>query len=48
MLYFWTFSIPVPKIDSESFSSFMQKLQFADFDKNDFLWTLRHAESPRN
>jgi hypothetical protein len=46
LLCFWTFSIPVPGIDSESLPSFLQKLQFGDFDKNDFLWTLRHAESP--
>jgi hypothetical protein len=46
LLCFWTFSIPVPKIDSENFPSFLQMLQFRDFDKNDFLWTLRHTENP--
>jgi hypothetical protein len=46
LLYFWTFSTPVPKIDREYFPSFLQKLQFADFDISDFLWTLRDAESP--
>jgi hypothetical protein len=46
LLCFWTFSIPVPQIDSENFPSLLQMLRFGDFDKNDFLWTLRHNESP--